>query len=104
MTASPTTGSTEAGYPADLLPRLVIRGPVKIESYRDCICIGPIGSRNDYLTVTFKPATRVTTGCFSGSLDDFREEVAGKGSPHREEYEAALLFIEALETKRGGSG
>jgi len=84
-----------------LSPRVVLRGPVTVEKVRDVICIGPIGSRDDYLTVTFRDGITVTTGCMTGSLQDFEKELWDKEGRDRKEYEAAITFIRQLAKHRG---
>lgn len=61
------------------------------------IQIGPIGSRADTLTAFFADAaTYVRTGCFFGSLDQFREAVhrTHATSKFAREYLAAIAQIE----------
>lgn len=98
----------------DLLPRVVLRGPIVIKSLRDYAIFGPIGSRNDFLTVTFAPGLWLTTGCFSGTIEEFEAElykmsdptpfVAGggfaKSERERQEYEAVLACIRTLALTR----
>src|SRR5690349_18362466 len=47
-----------------LLPKVVIRGDAEINRLRDHLVIGPLGSVDTYLTVTFQPTTIVDTRCF----------------------------------------
>ena len=80
-----------------LTPRVVLRGDITVGRERDVLTIGPIGSRNDYLTVTFKPGVQITTGCMTGTLEEFAAEVARKEEGvHKREYQAALAFIATL--------
>ena len=96
--AKPIEGSRVYGLSLTALaPRLILRRSYRINSARDVFILGPIGSRNDWLTVTFKPALQLTTGCFSGSIEQFEAEVLAKrGPPNAEEYEAALVLIRVL--------
>ena len=77
---------------------------------RPVIQIGPIGSRATYLIgYVTNLGVRVRTGCFFGSLDEFRAAVAqthGDGT-HGREYAAAITMIEAhaaLWTPPEGTG
>ena len=79
-----------------------------IENSRDMLVIGPLGSRDDRLTITFKnrdgtPAVKANTGCWSGTLDEFEarvKEVHGD-SKHGREYLATVAYVRALiETRR----
>jgi hypothetical protein len=86
----------------DLLPRVVIRGDMALGMKHQHIVVGPIGSRDDYVTVTFKPTLVLTTGCFTGSLPDFERELSFKGvaDTNRNEYLALVSFLKILETTR----
>jgi hypothetical protein len=98
--------SRVAGSPSLLLPRVVIRGEAAVRDSGDFLCIGPIGSRADYLTVTWWPRVIVTTGCFTGPLEDFEAEVREQkpvGTPGRRAYEAAIALIRVLAEARGAS-
>lgn len=87
-----------------LMPRVVIRGKASVHRVRDVFVLGPIGSRDDYLTVTFRPCVQVTTGCLTDSLEQFEREVAMKlDDLHRREYEAAIALIKVLVETRGGN-
>ena len=87
--------------PDRLLPRVVLREDCEVSDERDVMVIGPIGSRKDYLTVTFRPEVQITTGCFTGSLEQFTAEVEGKDDGlHKAEYQAALAFIVAIVPSR----
>ncbi len=67
------------GYDAtSIVPRMVLRGEaVQVRSPKQLKCIGPIGSRNDWLSAFFVSATEiiVTTGCFTGTLEEFEAEL-----------------------------
>ena len=67
---------------------------------RPYFSIGPIGSRDDTLTLWITDqGPRLKTGCFNlGTFDEFRanlERDHAEDSSHRKEYEAALLMCEA---------
>jgi hypothetical protein len=68
-------------------------------SNRPFLSIGPIGSRSDYLQAFITDAGIVlSTGCFRyGTIAKFREELAKThgDNVHAQEYEAALVLIEA---------
>ena len=65
---------------------------------RPVMQIGPIGSRADYLiAVVTTDGVRVTAGCFSGTLDEFRAAVESThgDSEHGRDYRAAIEMIKA---------
>ena len=73
-------------------------GGAKLVGSRPIMQIGPIGSRADYLiAVVTTDGVRVTAGCFSGTLDEFRAAVESThgNSIHGREYQAAIAMIEA---------
>ena len=84
-------------------PKMVLRERAIIRVVRDVLCIGPIGSRQDYLTVTFGDGVlQVTTGCFSSTLADFGAEVNGKPDGiAKAEYLAAIELIKLRAKERG---
>ena len=94
-----------SGAVESIIPRLVLRERAFVRQPRDVLCIGPIGSRNDYLTVTFGDhILQVTTGCLSGSLADFEHEVRAKPEGiDRAEYLVAIDLIK-LRAKERGAG
>lgn len=62
------------------------------------LAIGPVGSRGDMLYAVIHPdCLMVKTGCFWGTLDEFKAEVDEKyeGDPSHEQYNRAV--IPALE-------
>jgi len=70
----------------------------KLIGDRPFICIGPIGSRSDYLLsfITDRGVV-IKAGCFTGTLDEFYvavEKTHGENN-HAKEYEAACMLIEA---------
>ncbi len=65
---------------------------------RPLLLIGPIGSRDDYLSAWLADAgVLVTAGCFHGTLDEFRAAVEAThgNNEHGREYAAAIALIEA---------
>lgn len=65
---------------------------------RPLLLIGPIGSRDDYLSAWLADAgVMVTAGCFHGTLDEFRAAVEAThgNNEHGREYAAAIAMIEA---------
>jgi uncharacterized protein YjbI with pentapeptide repeats len=62
-------------------------------------CIGPIGSRSDYLQVFLTDKrTELKTGCFCGSVEKFTEAVSDEHGDreHGKNYLAAVDFIKAM--------
>ena len=73
-------------------------GGANLVGSRPVMQIGPIGSRADYLiAVVTTDGVRVTAGCFSGTLDEFRAAVESThgDSEHGRDYRAAIAMIEA---------
>ena len=73
-------------------------GGANLVGSRPVMQIGPIGSRADYLVaVVTTDGVRVTAGCFSGTLDEFRAAVESThgDSKHGRDYRAAIAMIEA---------
>lgn len=64
-----------------------------INSTRDYLAVGPIGSRNDYTTF-YRTASDiwVRCGCFNGSINDFAKKVREThgNNPHARAYLAAI--------------
>ena len=63
--------------------------------------IGPIGSRKDYLVAKLfeDGSTEIMTGCFRGTLKQFKESVMENhesGTRYRNEYLSAIGFILAI--------
>ncbi len=86
----------------DAVPRMILRGEdVRVHSPKQLLCIGPIGSRNDWLSVFFRSRTEIilTTGCFTGTLDEFEVELNVGAEPVRDrnkrDYLRAIEFIKA---------
>ena len=86
-----------------LTPVVVVRGEAEVNQPNDVLVVGPIGSTNAWLTVTFRPELRLDIKCFHGSAEDFVREVEMKpeGSAGRIEYEALVTFLRVLEGTRG---
>ena len=69
----------------------------KLVGERPVLMIGPVGSRAAYLTAfVTDQGVKVTTGCFSGNLTEFRDAVQKKhaGTKNGEEYMSAIGMIE----------
>ena len=76
-------------YGADL-------GDKKLIGERSILMIGPIGSRADYFMAYMTDAgVYLSTGCFSGSADEFRAALEDEHgyNKHAQEYAAALELI-----------
>ena len=85
----------------ELMPRLVLRGEgAVVQHTRDVLNIGPIGSRSDYLTVTFGDGVWLTTGCFSGTLAQFEEELRGMNTIYADEYRLVVAVLYAFAEMR----
>ena len=61
-------------------------------------CIGPMGSRSDYLQVFITDKrVELKTGCFCGSLEQFTEQASEHIiAEHRQSYLAAVEFIKTM--------
>ena len=65
---------------------------------RPVLIVGPMGSRNDYLTAYLTSAgVMVRAGCFFDSIEAFREAAESEHgeNKHGREYRAAIALIEA---------
>lgn len=76
----------------------MIKGSGDVQTVKDYIAIGPLGSRNSTLTAfkDSKHGIAVTTGCFYGSIDEFVEAVESRHSDNpkvKKEYLAVIEFI-----------
>ena len=72
-------------------------GENKLVGKRPIFQIGPIGSRSAYFVAYLTSSGLVLkTGCFTGSISEFREKLAEEHGDnlHAKEYEAALTLIE----------
>ncbi len=68
----------------------------KLIGERSILMIGPIGSRADYFMAYMTDAgVYLSTGCFSGSADEFRAALEDEHgyNKHAQEYAAALELI-----------
>jgi len=77
-----------------------LSGTNKLLGDRPYFSIGPIGSRQDNLTLWItENGPLLKTGCFGpGTFEDFRKNLErdhAQDSTHRKEYESALLMCEA---------
>ena len=87
-----------------------LRGAI-LRGNRPIMQIGPIGSRGDYLlSYLTDKGVILKAGCFSGTIDQFREKSKNthNGNLHADEYESALMLIEkhaalwVVEVKQDG--
>lgn len=75
-----------------------------IDSRSDFICVGPIGSRNAYTTYNLKTGT-VCTGCFKGTLQEFKEQVdvfhgtIFGGNEHHKAYNKLITFFKTFSLR-----
>ena len=73
-----------------------LRGWGKISSTSDILILGPIGSRNDYITIYHTDkGIFIRCGCFSGTIDEFAKKVkeTHKGNKHERDYLAMVDFV-----------
>ena len=72
-----------------------------INSYRDLLWVGPLGSRNDWLMVNV-PTLRVVAGCFEGPIEAFEAAVEKShgDNEYGREYKATITYLKALATAR----
>lgn len=70
------SGNAQAGHDAEVCGDAAVRGHAKINRKTDYLTIGPIGSRN-MITTFYREGDGigVACGCFTGSLEEFRERV-----------------------------
>ena len=84
-----------------------VYGDATVFSRKSYMVIGPIGSRDDFITFTRdkKGIIYASVGCFSGTLDAFRKMVA---KTHRDNMHAKAYMISAdlaearIDTTMGG--
>ena len=74
----------------------------------DYICIGPIGSRNEYTTfyLTEDKNIMVSCGCFNGTLEEFIKAVNDThkdNDKYRSEYLSAIEFVKIKLGYKGGN-
>ncbi len=84
--------------PQALLANAVIRGDAYILNSNDVLVISSIGSRADGLTAyrsKMSEGIEVSTGCFQGTLEEFKKQVKRTHGENRygKEYQAAIAFI-----------
>ena len=84
--------------PQALLANAVIRGDAYILNPNDVLVISSIGSRADGLTAyrsKMSEGIEVSTGCFQGTLEEFKKQVKRTHGENRygKEYQAAIAFI-----------
>jgi hypothetical protein len=99
-------GGQIAMPPEAITPHVTFRGGMRAANLKSFMYLGPLGSSRRTLTVTFGPPVMIATGCFTGTLEEFRQELAYKavGDPYRQEYEDALDFIERQAARWTGAG
>ena len=73
-----------------------VGGHIKVEKSSDILVIGPVGSRDDFLTVAVSDEG-VRVGCFTGSFDEL--EAAAK-ERDRQDYLDLLPAIRAIVARR----
>jgi len=78
----------------------VVKGNAAISQSVDYICIGPIGSRSDYITFTRSNGC-VTAGCFHGPLAEFVKQVkkVHGNNEHARAYLALVEYVKAMWEK-----
>jgi len=78
----------------------VVKGDAVVSVDSDLVCIGPIGSEKGTLVAhrDRKLGIRVTRGCHSGSIEDFKKAVDERHGDnfHGRTYHSAITFIESL--------
>lgn len=74
-----------------------VHGSAKIKQSSDYLVIGPIGSREAFMTWT-RSDNCVATGCFRGTVDEFLSTVAATHGDNRHAlaYRAAVALLRAL--------
>jgi hypothetical protein len=89
-----------------------VSGDATVTQTTDYLVIGPLGSRDAYLTVTFKDVPQITTGCFTGTIEEFKKAIKKKhgrdhckkrGNQHEGEYLAAISFINGMTALRSAN-
>ena len=77
------------------LSGVLIDANVRLVGQRPVLTIGPIGSRSDWLVAFVTDSgVRLRTGCFFGTVEQFRARLADSDDVAREEYTAALTLVE----------
>ena len=80
---------------------------LKLVGDRPVLIIGPIGSRNDYLTTYVTCAgIYLRAGCFFGTLEQFKAKLkeTHADNNHGKEYQAALALVAMHAKLWGGKG
>ena len=74
-----------------------LHGEIISKKERPFFSVGPVGSRSDMLLgFSTDKGIRLKTGCFFGSIEEFKARAAGTHGDniHSQEYAAALAMIE----------
>ncbi len=95
------SGNAEVVH-SEILRAASIRGCARIHkatitATSDYLVVGPVGSRDDYLTMTV-PNGKVITGCFYGSLDEL--EAAAKRQDRRDYLDLIPSLRSILERRK----
>jgi carbonic anhydrase/acetyltransferase-like protein (isoleucine patch superfamily) len=83
---------------ARVFGKVQVSGKARVSKTSDLLVIGPIGSRESYLTLGNNYAA---TGCFCGTWEQFKKAVreTHKSSVHTKEYMAAIEFAKIRFSK-----
>ena len=73
-----------------------VSGDAEVKKSSDILVIGPVGSRDDFLTISISNE-KVKIGCFTGTLDELEAAAKEKG---RQDYLDLLPGIKALVARR----
>jgi len=73
-----------------------VSGDAEVTKSNDLIVIGPIGSRNDKITLTFSNG-KVSIGCFYGTLDQLEQAATEK---NRQDYLDILPGLRSILKRR----
>ncbi len=78
---------------------------ITISRSQDFMVIGPLGSRVSYLTITFKPQVILSTGCFTGTLSEFKKAVLNSYKRTsigflRQDYLDVIKLVERISKNR----
>ena len=87
---------------AEVCDQALVCGQAVVTETTDLLVVGPIGTRNAYMTICI-PAGTVTTGCFHGSVDEFEAAVAANPTG-REDYIAIIPAIRVIIANRTREG
>ena len=75
----------------------------RVEHPRDCILLGPAGSRDAMLTVAWtRGMVRAATGCWEGALDDLGAAVVARhgDSQYGRDYAAVVAMTRVWEDSK----